>query len=192
LNNPLLLSTKTVKNGGLSIKFRDSCCRILNQRSPIQVGAHASAVSTVCGDQHTKERKMNSIAKCFAGTAVLLTAMLASAQHLDHARVTVPFLFNAGSQVLPAGEYEVTINDGNDVVTLSREGRVRGMLLGTRGGAEADSRSYLRFRQQAGQWFLQNVAVAGITEQLTLRHVDQERVAEVVVSKEVLVVASRF
>jgi hypothetical protein len=36
------------------------------------------------------------------------------------------------------------------------------------------------------------VAVAGVTEQLTLRHVDQERVAEIVVSKEVLVVASRF
>lgn len=128
---------------------------------------------------------MTSMGKSFAAIAVLLTAMLASAQHLDHAKVTVPFSFNAGRQNLPAGDYEISINDSNDVVLLSAQGIVRGMLLATRGQALADSRSYLRFRQQAGQWFLQDVAVSGVTEQFSVRRVSSEQLTQTITGQPV-------
>lgn|SRR5262249_28063514 len=111
---------------------------------------------------------MSKYIRSLVGVAVLLTAISAVAQSAHEAIAAVPFPFVAGGQLCPAGEYRVAIDKTNDLVTFTQQGRREALALGIGGGSSVDSRTYLRFRRVGERWFLQNIAVGGVIEDLAL------------------------
>jgi len=124
---------------------------------------------------------MSKYIRSLVGFAVLLTAISAVAQSAHQAIAVVPFPFVAGGHVCPAGEYRVAIDKANDVVTFTQQGRREALVLGIGGGSSSmDSGTYLRFRRVGEQWFLQDIAVSGVIENLALPkvHTEENEVAQ--------------
>ena len=104
----------------------------------------------------------------FAGLALLLTAIAASGQLSHQARVTVPFSFMAGGRSTPAGAYKVNVDLSRDLVTLSTDGSNPIMLITYSAWQSQDSRTYLRFHRYGERWFLEQVAIDGVAEDIPI------------------------
>jgi len=104
----------------------------------------------------------------FAGLALLLTAIAASGQLSHQARVTVPFSFMAGGRSTPAGDYKVNVDLSQDLVTLSTDGSNPIMLITYSAWQSQDSRTYLRFHRYGERWFLEQVAIDGVAEDIPI------------------------
>ena len=104
----------------------------------------------------------------FAGLALLLTAIAASGQLSHQARVTVPFSFMAGGRSTPAGDYKVNVDLSRDLVTLSTDGSNPIMLITYSAWQSQDSRTYLRFHRYGEHWFLEQVAIDGVAEDIPI------------------------
>ena len=104
----------------------------------------------------------------FAGLALLLTAVAASGQLSHQARVTVPFSFIAGGRSIPAGDYKVNVDLSRDLVTLSTDGSNPIMLITYSAWQSQDSRTYLRFHRYGERWFLEQVAIDGVAEDIPI------------------------
>jgi len=107
---------------------------------------------------------MKTIMRNFVALAVVLAAIAVSAQ--ERARVTVPFAFNAAGLTMPAGEYRVSLEAGNKMVTLSGERKVV-VVHATYDFELNDPRTYLRFEHVGDQFLLQQVAIAGAGQQIS-------------------------
>lgn len=106
--------------------------------------------------------------RTFAGLAVLLTAIAASGQISQQARVTVPFSFVAGGTSSPAGDYRVAINKDQNLVTLSSNNSKPIMFLTIRAWPSPDGRSYLRFHHYGERWFLERIAINGVAQEVPI------------------------
>lgn len=104
----------------------------------------------------------------FVGLAVLLTAISANAQFYHQARVTVPFSFMAGGKSSPPGDYRVNVDRERDVVTLATDGSNPVVLLTYSPSQMQDTKSYLRFRRYGEKWFLEQVAVDGLAQDVPI------------------------
>jgi hypothetical protein len=113
--------------------------------------------------------------RSLAGLAMLLTAIAASGQISQRARVTVPFSFVAGSTSSPAGDYRVLVNEEGNVVTLISDSSKPIMFLTISASVSADGRSYLRFHHYGEHWFLERLAINGVARELPI----DKRVKEV-------------
>jgi len=109
---------------------------------------------------------MKTIMRNFGVVAVVLAAIAVNAQ--QRARVTVPFAFNAAGNTLPAGEYRVSFDEGNKLVTLSGEGTNAVVLLSMSGNELNDPRTFLRFEHVGDQFLLQQVAISGEAQQISV------------------------
>jgi hypothetical protein len=113
--------------------------------------------------------------RSFAGLAVLLTAMAASAQIAQQARVTVPFSVGAGGTSSPAGDYKVSFNRDRNLLTLISNSSKPIMFLTISAWPSPDGRSYLRFHHYGERWFLERVAINGVAQEVPI----DKRVKEV-------------
>src|ERR1041385_4819287 len=102
---------------------------------------------------------MKSISRIFGAVAVLLAAMSANAQR--SAQFTVPFAFGAAGHTLPAGDYRVSRNAGNGVLTLSGYGLPSVNVFSTVGDQIDNHESFLRFYNYGDKWLLHDVAMEG-------------------------------
>jgi hypothetical protein len=84
--------------------------------------------------------------------AVALTGA-ALAQDGGHTvRANIPFNFYAGGQLLPAGEYTISINLENRVVMIGQRATGRGyLLLAQQGDSSRDERTVLTFKLVDGE-----------------------------------------
>jgi hypothetical protein len=124
-----------------------------------------------------KEEKieMTKHIRSFAALAMLLTAVSASAQIAQQARVTVPFSFVAGGTSSPAGDYKVSFNRDRNVVTLVSNNSKPIMFLTISAWPSPDGRSYLRFHHYGEHWFLEKIAINGEAQEVPI----DKRVKEV-------------
>jgi hypothetical protein len=125
-----------------------------------------------------KEEKieMTKHIRSFAALAMLLTAVSASAQIAQQARVTVPFSFVAGGGTSsPAGDYKVSFNRDRNVVTLVSNNSKPIMFLTISAWPSPDGRSYLRFHHYGEHWFLEKIAINGEAQEVPI----DKRVKEV-------------
>ena len=121
---------------------------------------------------------MNTRIRMFAGLAMLLTAITASAQIAQQARVTVPFSFVAGGTSSAAGDYTVSFNRDRNVVTLTGNGSKPFMFLTISAWPSLDDRTYMRFHHYGEHWFLERVAINGVAQEVPI----DKRVKEVFVA----------
>ena len=113
--------------------------------------------------------------RTFAALAMLLTALAASGQIAQQARVTVPFSFVAGGTSSPAGDYKVSFNRDRNVVTLITNNSKPIMFLTISASPSLDGRSYLRFHHYGEHRFLEKVAINGEAQEVPI----DKRVKEV-------------
>ena len=118
---------------------------------------------------------MTRTIRSLASLAVLLTAIAASGQLSQQARVTVPFSFVAGGASSPAGDYRVSVNRDQNLVTLIGNNSKSIMFFTMRGWTSPDGRSYLRFHHYGEHWFLERIAINGVAEDVPI----DKRVKEV-------------
>jgi hypothetical protein len=111
---------------------------------------------------------MNTRIRTFAGLAVLLTAITASAQIAQQARVTVPFSFVAGGTSSAAGDYTVSFNRDRNVVTLTGNDSRPIMFLTISAWPSPDGRTSLRFHQYGERWFLERIAINGVAQEVLI------------------------
>jgi len=121
---------------------------------------------------------MTTRIRAFAGLAVLLTAITASAQIAQQARVTVPFSFVAGGTSSAAGDYTVSFNRDRNVVTLTGNGSKRIMFFTISAWPSLDGRTYMRFHHYGEHWFLERVAINGVAQEVPI----DKRVKEVFIA----------
>src|SRR5579872_6773358 len=119
--------------------------------------------------------KMTGRIRSFAGLAMLLTSFAASGQISRQALVTVPFSFVAGGKSSPPGNYKVSINENRNLVTLSSNGSGTIMFLTTNAWPSPSRRTYLRFHHYGEQWFLEQVAINDVAQNVWI----DKRVKEV-------------
>ena len=89
-----------------------------------------------------------------------MAPVLSAATNLE---VNVPFGFVAGHSALPAGQYEISIDDSRHLICIKGSGANPSMFLLTQ-PAEADTvseESRLVFKRQGGELFLSGLWVAG-------------------------------
>src|SRR5437879_3870584 len=106
--------------------------------------------------------------RTFAGLAALLTAITASAQIAQQARVTVPFSFVAGGTSSAAGDYTVSFNRDRNVATLTGNGSKPIMFLTISASPSLDGRTYIRFHHYGEYWFLERVAINGVAQEVPI------------------------
>lgn len=119
-------------------------------------------------------RKIRSL----ASLAMLLTAIAATGQISQQARVTVPFSFVAGGTCSPAGDYRVSFNKDRNVVTLIGDAAKPIMFLTINAWPSPDGRSYLRFHHYGEHWFLERIAINGVAQEVPI----SKRVKEVFIA----------
>ena len=106
---------------------------------------------------------------------MLLTAITASAQIAQQARVTVPFSFVAGGTSSAAGDYTISFNRDRNVVTLTGNDSKSIMFLTISAWPSPDGRTSLRFHQYGERWFLERIAINGVAQEVPI----DKRVKEV-------------
>lgn len=104
--------------------------------------------------------------------AFVLAAVPANAQH--SIQVPVPFEFAAAGQILPAGEYRVSLNESNDVVALRGQDLSTIFLLTAPGDQFGDERNVLRFQHFGNKYSLQGVVFGGMVRPLPSAKKNQE------------------
>lgn len=120
---------------------------------------------------------MKTQLRTIAGMAILFAAISSSAQVQHRTEVTVPFAFQAGGQLYPAGVYRISFERDNDLVTISSEKKTLASMIGTGGDSGRADRSYVRFARAGQTWFLHDVVVAGEVEQLPVSKAEREALA---------------
>jgi len=121
------------------------------------------------------EDSMTRHIRNFAGLAVLLTAISAHGQVGQQARVTVPFSFVAGGKSSPPGDYRLNISRDGNLATLSTAD-ASGIMFLTYGAWQGQgTKTYLRFHRYGERWFLEQVAISGLTRDVMV----DKRVKEV-------------
>jgi hypothetical protein len=113
----------------------------------------------------------------FAGLAMLLTAIAATGQLSHQSRVNVPFAFMAAGRSLPAGDYRVDMDLTRALVTLSAYNSKPIMFLTVRAWQPQNAQSYLRFRRYGERWFLQEVAVDGLAQEVPVGKIEKQFIA---------------
>jgi len=101
-------------------------------------------------------------------TAVLISGIGVSAnaqsRNRQQLRVNVPFAFNVGNSMLPAGDYRVSVvNPGSDRSVLqfaSRDGKSTTMIQTIDVTGWASSKGKLSFRHYGNQYFLAQIWMA--------------------------------
>ena len=107
---------------------------------------------------------MKNIAKLVGALALMLAAVSANAQRAT--QVTVPFEFTVAGQILPPGDYRVSINEGGDLVTLRGYGVSPIIFLTSQGDNFRDERNVLRFQNYRGEWSLRQIVFSGLVRVL--------------------------
>lgn len=110
---------------------------------------------------------------------VALTAVSAQAQTARKTqKFTVPFQFNVGNKVLPAGEYLVSVD--NQTIRLQKsDGKANVIALSQRTASNSDSEVKLTFRQYGDQIYLSQVWLAdGLGRQLNRQRKDSDYLAQ--------------
>ena len=91
--------------------------------------------------------------------ALAFTAASAQAQTaLNYKTFSVPFSFNVGKQVLPAGEYKVTAD--NQIIRVQRtDGKANAIALSqrTRSASQTENEPKLTFRRYGNQYYLSQI-----------------------------------
>jgi hypothetical protein len=102
--------------------------------------------------------------KSFAtlGSFMLLAAACAYGQtvHGKELKLDIPFEFQVGETVLPAGQYQVTLSASNGRLSLdclTCQGHVLTTTTGGRGDNEAPTSGLLMFNKYGDKWFLSTV-----------------------------------
>ena len=98
--------------------------------------------------------------------ALAITAAPALAEGLGLMRVTIPFQFIAGKAVLPAGEYKISQDGGNGVITIT--GLNGGAMVLTNGGNlnSEDSKGSLSFEKTEKGTVLKELRVGNTTSSI--------------------------
>ena len=109
---------------------------------------------------------MKNVIKSFGALALVLAAISASAQ--PSTQVSVPFAFAAAGQIFPAGDYRVSLDESNDVVTLRGQDLKTIFLLTAPGDSVPDDRRVLRFQHDGDDWSLQGIAFDGIIRRVPM------------------------
>ena len=122
----------------------------------------------LCATNEKEKAEMTRSIRSFVGLAVLVTAVAANAQFSHQARVSVPFSFTAGGIVSPAGDYRVDVDRSREMVTLSAENSKTIMFFTIAAWPHPDGRSYLRFHRYGERWFLEQVAINGVAEDVPI------------------------
>ncbi len=97
-----------------------------------------------------------------AGVVFALASIsTASAQSM---RISVPFGFHAGNQMLPAGEYKVDLNQQNQRITLNNISSRRSYFLIVKAysGSTDSDRASLVFNRYGENYFLTRVNTTGV------------------------------
>jgi len=91
------------------------------------------------------------VALAFLAVAVTGAALAQDAAHV--VRADIPFSFYAGSKLLPAGEYRISINLENRIAHIEQEATGQGfLLLAHQGNDQArDQRTVLTFKLVGGE-----------------------------------------
>ena len=110
-----------------------------------------------------------------------LTAVSAQAQTARKTqKFTVPFQFNVGNKVLPAGEYMVSVD--NQTVRLQKnDGKANALALSRRtvSASRSNSSVKLTFRQHGDQVYLSQVWLAdGLGRELNKQRKDSDYLAQ--------------
>jgi hypothetical protein len=97
--------------------------------------------------------------------AILGVSSQAQSRSRQQLRVNVPFAFNVGNTVLPAGEYRVNIvNPSSDLSVLliaSSDGKSKTMVKTTDVRGWATAKAKLSFRHYGSHYFLAQVWMSG-------------------------------
>lgn len=90
--------------------------------------------------------------------ALAFTASVQAQTALNFKTFAVPFSFNVGNKVLPAGEYKITAD--NQVIRVQKtDGKANAIALSqrTRGANHTESEVKLTFRRDGDQYYLSQV-----------------------------------
>jgi hypothetical protein len=109
---------------------------------------------------------MKNVIRTFGVFALALAAVSASAQ--PSTQVSVPFAFAAAGQVFPAGDYRLSLNESNNVVTLTGQDLKTIFLLTVPGDHVQGDRRVLRFLHDGDDWSLQGIAFDGTVRRFHL------------------------
>ena len=109
---------------------------------------------------------MKNIIRSFGALAIALAAISARAQ--PSTQVTVPFAFAAAGQMFPAGDYRLSFDTSNAVVSLRGEDLRTIFLMTAPGASVPDDRRVLRFQHDGDDWSLQGIAFDGIIRRVPM------------------------
>ena len=118
---------------------------------------------------------MKNIIRSFGALAVVLAAISASAQ--PSTQVSVPFAFAAAGQMFPAGDYRVSLDESNQIVSLRGQDLKTIFLLTAPGDRFQDERSVLRFQHDGNEWSLQGVVIDGLIHPVPLGKAKRQMIA---------------
>ncbi|HZR65197.1 MAG TPA: hypothetical protein VFA85_08625 [Terriglobales bacterium] len=109
---------------------------------------------------------MRKYIQIFAGIAVLLSALSGAAEVSYEVRVTVPFAFDAGGKLCPAGDYRLTVDRGLGQVAFSTDRTRLAVLITTKGESPRDYRNFVRFVRYGQKWFVQDIVSNGESQHI--------------------------
>jgi hypothetical protein len=109
---------------------------------------------------------MKNVIRSLGALAVVLAAISASAQ--PSTQVSVPFAFAAAGQIFPAGDYRLSLNESNEVVSLTGQDLKTIFLLTAPGDTVQGDRRVLRFQHDGDEWSLQGIAFDGTIRRVPL------------------------
>jgi len=78
------------------------------------------------------------------------------------------FAFAAAGQMFPAGDYRVSLDESNQIVSLRGQDLKTIFLLTAPGDRFQDERSVLRFQRDGNEWSLQGVVIDGLIHPVPL------------------------
>ena len=111
---------------------------------------------------------MRNIIRSLGILGLALAGIVVHVQALDSVKVTVPFSFTAGQQVLPAGDYRISLDQHSDLVIISGHDVLTTIMLTAPGDRLKDERSFLRFERYGNEWLLHEISFTGMAQQVGL------------------------
>jgi hypothetical protein len=123
---------------------------------------------------------------CVVGALVLLFVVAVQAADSTRLAVNVPFVFSAGGQSLPTGQYIIEIQRlsqgsplGSCLVVTSQDGKVRHRLVTIPGSvSQLTSGASLVFHKYGDQYFLAGVNSYGLECQVRKSKLEKELAAK--------------
>lgn len=116
-----------------------------------------------------------------AALALFVTTFAVASAHAQNAgnnlRVTIPFDFVIGGKTLPAGDYDVRMEDSRTMMKIQHLEQSTGafVLVHPVQGLDAQNRSKLIFRKYGNEYFLSQVWTAGRATGQELNKTSHER-----------------